>query len=269
MNILFNAQSLNPPLTGIGNYTYQLMRHLRHLDDIEDIECFDGPSFYSLEEALARCEPSATTLSRIPATPAWPRLRSLLRRVPLAYQTRAWLQGLQLRRKTARLQNYLYHEPNFILQPHKGPCVTTIHDLSFVHYPQYHPTERVSWMSSQLEKSLARADMIITPAELIRQELINDYGIPGEKIRAIYHGVLDCFQPQTAEQTRSVLERHGLQHGHYLLFVATLEPRKGIDVLLDAWSSLPEALRQEWPLVLAGAPGWKNQPLLDLSLIPL
>ena len=58
-----------------------------------------------------------------------------------------------------------------------------------------------------------------------------------------------------------MLQRYGLVHGRYLLFVGTLEPRKGVDTLLDAWQALPVEVQREYPLVLAGASGWKN---LDL-----
>ncbi|MEZ5503748.1 MAG: glycosyltransferase [Halioglobus sp.] len=60
-----------------------------------------------------------------------------------------------------------------------------------------------------------------------------------------------------------MLSRYGLTHQQYVLLVATLEPRKGIDVLLNAWSLLPEALRRAFPLVLTGSSGWRNQALRD------
>ncbi|WP_226688125.1 hypothetical protein [Stutzerimonas stutzeri] len=46
---------------------------------------------------------------------------------------------------TLRRRDYLYHEPSFILKAHCGPCIATIHDLSFIRYPQLHPPQRVEW----------------------------------------------------------------------------------------------------------------------------
>lgn len=261
MNILLNTESLHPPLTGIGNYTLNLLEQLRQLDGIEHIECFSGAQFFSAEEALARCQNDSQKQDQHPEPQLPSRLRGWLRRIPLAYRARAWLRDVQLSRHSARRQRFLYHEPNFILKAHEGPCVATIHDLSFIHYPQYHPAERVAWIGGQLPKTLARADFLITPSELIRQELIQQHQVPPERVRSIYLGASECFHPQSSEQTHSVMQRYGLTHGAYLLFVASLEPRKGIDVLLDAWCQLPEAMQRQWPLVLAGAPGWQNHGL--------
>jgi alpha-1,3-rhamnosyl/mannosyltransferase len=59
----------------------------------------------------------------------------------------------------------------------------------------------------------------------------------------------------------SVLARLGLVHGGYTLYAGTIEPRKNIEVLLDAYSVLPDAIRQRWPLVLAGYHGWQSEQL--------
>lgn len=264
MNLLLNTESLTPPLTGIGNYTFNLLEQLSILKQIDNIECFSGQHFSSASETLARCQMASATPTEQENTSAImqrSRLRALIRRIPFAYRARALLHNYHLRRREQHRHSFVYHEPNFILKEHDGPSVATIHDLSFIHYPEHHPIERVSWMTSQLPATLKRADFLITPSELIRQELIGDLGVSPEKVRSIYLGAADCFRPYTPEETRTLLQRHNLQHGQYVLFVASLEPRKGVDILLDAWSSLPEALRRAYPLVLAGAPGWKNQEL--------
>lgn len=264
MNLLLNTESLTPPLTGIGNYTLNLLEQLSALEQINSIECFSGQHFSSASETLARCLAANKAQPGQDNTPTLmqrSRLRALLRRIPFAYRARALFHDYRLQRREQVRRNCVYHEPNFILKAHEGPCVATIHDLSFLHHPQHHPIERVTWMTGQLPKTLARADMLITPSEMIRQELIGDMGVPADKVRSIYLGAAECFRPHTIEETRALLHRHDLQHGQYVLFVASLEPRKGIDTLLDAWSSLPEVLRRSYPLVLAGAPGWKNQDL--------
>lgn len=260
MNILLNTESLHPPLTGIGNYTLNLIEQLNRLEAIDHLECFSGTQFFTAQEAIVHCR-TAQPQTQHTQPSQTSRLRALARRIPFAYQARAWLRNWQLRRHAAQCQRFLYHEPNFILKNHEGPCVATIHDLSFIHYPQYHPAERVAWIGGQLPKTLRRADFLITPSELIRQELIQHHNVPEHRVRSIYLGAAECFQPRTAAQTHDVLKKYALTHGNYLLFVASLEPRKGIDVLLDAWCRLPKALQQQWPLVLAGAPGWQNAGL--------
>ncbi|VVO30007.1 glycosyltransferase family 4 protein [Pseudomonas fluorescens] len=259
MKLLLNTESLIPPVTGIGNYTFNLLEQLQ-AEDIETIDCFSGSRFYSAEQALANCV-NASALYQPKSSESY--LRSMLRSSTLAYRAREMLRDAQLRMRTRQLRDHLYHEPNFILKTHAGPSVSTIHDLSFIHHPKLHPRKRVEWLGTQLPKTLKRADFLITPSNVIRDELISDFGVNPDKIRAVYLGASEAYRPQTAEQTQPTLERYGLQHGHYVLFVGTLEPRKGINTLLDAWSRLPQSLREEFPLVLAGAPGWQNQALAN------
>lgn len=266
MKLLIGTESLIPPITGIGNYTLNLLQQFSLSEDISHIECFSGNSFFSAEEALARVHAQSekdTDQKRLPVAARKGDLRSLIRRLPFAYRVRAAIQNIQLNARRRRQQSYIYHEPNFILKAHDGPCVATIHDLSFMHYPQFHPAERVSWMTSQLPKTLKRADFLITPSELVRQELMGEMGVPAHKVRRIYLGAASDYRPRTADETEALMSSLRLKHGKYVLFVASLEPRKGINHLLDAWTSLPKDLREEYPLVLAGAPGWKNETLQD------
>lgn len=263
MKVLINTESLNPPLTGIGNYTFNLIEQLQQCE-IKKIQCFSGTTYRSPEDALSACVSASENYINNKPQPAIhhePRVRNFLRGVPFAYRLREYLRNRQLKRHEQELRSYVYHEPNFILKAHAGPCVATVHDLSFIHYPQFHPKARVDWMTSQLPATLKQADYIITVSNLVRQELISDFGMPEDRVRAIYLGAPEGYAPLDAQQTASVMQRHGLRHGEYVLFVGSLEPRKGIDLLLEAWSRLPEALYKAFPLVLAGAPGWNNEAI--------
>ncbi|MGJ7548702.1 glycosyltransferase family 4 protein [Pseudomonas alloputida] len=268
MKLLFNAQSLIPPLTGIGNYTYNLLEQLL-VEDVDVIDCFLGARFYSGEQALANCrEASAryackegggekTSLRQQVEM----HVREVLKRWTFTYRAREVLLDARRLYRAGGRRNYLYHEPNFILRPHPGPSVATIHDLSFLHHPQFHPRNRVEWLTAKLPQTLKRADFLITDSDLIRDELIGDFGVSPSRIRTVYLGASASYRPQTSEQAMPMLQRHGLQYGRYVLFVGTLEPRKGVDTLIESWCRLPKAMRDEYPLVLAGAPGWHNQIL--------
>ncbi|WP_219064073.1 glycosyltransferase family 1 protein [Pseudomonas sp. UMAB-08] len=266
MKLLINIESLIPPLTGIGNYTFNLIEQLQD-EEIETIECFIGSTYYSAEQALTNCISASTQYmhrdedTTTPSTPS--QLRALLRSWTFAYRVREMLRATQLRMDANRFRNHVYHETNFMLKAYASPSVATIHDLSFIHYPQFHPQKRVEWLSAQLPKTLRRADYLITDSDIIRDELIDDFGVSADRVRTVYLGASETYRPQTAEQTRLTLELYGLQHGRYILFVGTLEPRKGVDTLLDAWCRLPPVLRKRYPLVLAGAPGWQNKDLGD------
>lgn len=260
MKLLLSTESLIPPLTGIGNYTLNLLRELHGLAAIEQIGCFTGDTLATAAEVLAASHDGLPGEGQAETPRA--RLRKLVRGLPLAYRAHAALRNARFRLAARAKRDFIYHEPNFILKDHDGPCVTTIHDLSVIRFPQFHPVERVAWQTRELQRSLKRADFIITPSELVRQELIEHFNVPAERVQSIYLGADERFFPRTAEQTQAVLARHGLRHGHYVTFVGTIEPRKGVGLLLKAWMQLPVSLRRAYPLVIAGASGWRNDELM-------
>ena len=257
MKLLINTESLIPPITGIGTYTLNLLKQYSREGNFETIECFSGHRFSNAKQAIEQSENTA----HYKPVKGRGRVNKLLRSSIMAYRTREILRNTLLRLKSTQLKGFVYHEPNFILKHHKGPAVATIHDLSFISHPQYHPAKRVAWLTSELPKTLARADMLITDSEQVRRELIEVYAVDEKKVRAIHLGASARYAPQTAAQTQATMDRYGLKHGQYLLFVGTLEPRKGVNTLLESWANLPADLKQAFPLVLAGAPGWGNKIL--------
>ncbi|WLH28596.1 glycosyltransferase family 4 protein [Pseudomonas canadensis] len=261
MNVLMGAESLRPPLTGIGNYTLNLLREYSRVPDVGATCCFDGHRFLPAADLLAGLDsasaPSGGTRSGVLGY-----LRRTLRAAPLAYQLKSMVSNTRFKQGAQRCRNFVYHEPNFILRPHDGPSVTTVHDLSFIRHPEFHPAERVAWLSRQLPKTLARADFVITDSEVVRRELISQFNIPSARVRAIYLGADERFMPRSAQQSEAVLAKYGLVHGAYLAYVGTIEPRKGLSILLDAWQRLSADVRRAWPLVIAGAPGWLNADLM-------
>ena len=275
INCLFNAESVKPPLTGIGRYTWELMAALNKNSDVSSIGCFTGtnvvgysPVSVSLSEqsASVSTEASGEHPNQAPAIKALvkralPLIKATVRAIPGTYQLRSrWLN--RTFKRLAKSGWGIYHEPNFILKPFSGLCVTTIHDLSFIHYPQYHPRERVEWLTRELPKTLKRADAIITDSQLVKAELIAHFAVPEEKITPIYLAANTEFKPRPLEQLAQVMKHHQLDVGKYVLCVCTIEPRKGIDSLLNAWEKLPKDQRNEHQLVLVGATGWQNRNLL-------
>src|SRR5690606_19524579 len=111
-------------------------------------------------------------------------------------------------------------------------------------------------IGGRLQWAVEEADAIITVSEFVREEVTEILGVPADKVTAIHNGVDTVFQPKDASQTDASLSRIGLRHEGYVLAVGTLEPRKNLARLCRAYRALPEAVRQEYPLVLAGMKGW-------------
>jgi alpha-1,3-rhamnosyl/mannosyltransferase len=116
-------------------------------------------------------------------------------------------------------------------------------------------------MHKEITLTLKRADMLITDSEYTRQEVASYFGWPLERIRAVPLASSPDFRPRALDELHMVLVRYGLKAGGYCLHVGTIEPRKNLDVLLDAYALLPQSVRQQWPLVLVGYSGWRSEKL--------
>lgn len=264
MKVLINGQSLQAPLTGIGNYTRHLLQALQQLPSVSAVDCFFANQFFTAQHVLEQLQGedadfvSRTAVQQAPVQS----VKQLMRGVPLAYSARDWWLNRRFLQQAKQKKYHVYHEPNFILKDYGGPSIATVHDLSFIYYPEHHPAERVRWLQRKLPESLARADRILTDSERVKQELLQEYNVPAHKVQAIHLGVSERFRPQSLSHCADTLAAWRLRYKSYVLFVGTIEPRKGIATLLAAWLNLPKELQNEFPLVIAGAPGWKNTALL-------
>ena len=155
----------------------------------------------------------------------------------------------------------LYHAPNFLPLAFSGPTIITVHDLSFLRYPETHPAERVRVMDRRVPKAIASCDYVLVDSEFVRREVLDVYGPPPEKVVTTYLGVSERFRAMTPEETNTVLARHGLEHGNYVLSVGTLEPRKNLTGTLEAFARLPGPLQKRCPLALVGMVGWHMEQL--------
>jgi alpha-1,3-rhamnosyl/mannosyltransferase len=158
----------------------------------------------------------------------------------------------------------LYHEPNFLAFKFKGPTVLTVHDLSWIRYPETHPKDRIAMMDRYFIPSLERAQKIITDSEFIKTEIVSTFNISPEKIQSIGLGVENDFKPKLSTETASTLNKHGLGFKNYILALGTLEPRKNLQLALESFISLPQTIRKQYPLVLVGMLGWKTSSLEKL-----
>jgi alpha-1,3-rhamnosyl/mannosyltransferase len=111
-------------------------------------------------------------------------------------------------------------------------------------------------MNRFFERGIKRANHIITDADFIRQEFIQHFNYPADRVTAIPLGVSKSFSSYSQEETSVTLLKNNLKHGEYILAVGTLEPRKNLNVAIDAFLLLPKDLRQQYPLVIAGSKGW-------------
>lgn len=237
MRITLCIDALEPQLSGIGRYTWELCRGLERQPEISQLQ------FYSRHSLVEN--PSTLLSDHEGAVPRRGRIRRVMRR---------WRAGRSLKRN-------LVHGPNYLLpvQVHGG--VITVHDLSVILYPDMHPASRLKAFDLLFASSLDRAGQVITDTETIRQEVMQTFSVPADRISVAPLGVDRRFRQRNPSELAAILAPWGLQPGGYGLCVAALEPRKKIAELIEAWGRLHPAMRTRFPLVLAGTVGWRNEHL--------
>ncbi len=219
---------------GVHQYIYHLLRHLDGADQALHYTVLLGDARLSVPEGMAL---------RVQRT-RWPTSRAPIRIV--------WEQTVQpgvLRRIGADL----LHAPAFV-GPLWSPCpfVVTIHDLSFIRFPHlFRPANRL-YLTVMTRLSARRAKRLIAVSAHAAAETIQLLGVPAERVDVVYHGVDPAFRPLPAPSVADFKQRRGLPE-RFVLFVGTLEPRKNLVRLVEAFARVQEPGVQ---LVLAGGKGW-------------
>ena len=193
--------------------------------------------------------------------PKHPKLAKLINRPPVTTLFRS-INTVRRRRALRSLRDHIFHGTNYSIPAFPGPTIATIHDLSVLKWPEFHPPDRVRYIEKAMKQTLSRADRLITDSEFTRREVAATLSWPLDRIDAIHLRVREQFRPRHEYEIENTLKRYSLRYQGYSLYSGTIEPRKNLSTLLDAYQLLPETDRKQWPLVLCGDPGWHSQELL-------
>jgi len=245
-----DVASLWEPLTGVGWYLYLLLQELADADDLR-IRLFPPTVVASddLPDAVVPLpEGPAIRVVRLEVPPD---------RVVCAGATIRFLRRIEPLLR-AIIGSRVLFAPNFYLPKkfalNRAPQVATVHDLGSVQVPWTLSDDTFEALSSRLQRSLASATRLITVSESVRAELLADgYPYP-DRVQAIHHGpgLLSTIEP-------GPLPNH--IPARFALHVGTLEPRKNIDTLIEAWSILFDTIVDAPALILCGKFGWKSDEI--------
>ncbi|WP_426189533.1 glycosyltransferase family 4 protein [Massilia sp. DWR3-1-1] len=153
----------------------------------------------------------------------------------------------------------IFHAPDYRLVRMDCPQVASLHDALPISHPEW-CNPRLRSLKNWLQRSASRkADHVIALSHFAVDELVSCFGIDPTRISVVPCGIDDDWQtPPDPAAVRATLAANGLRAG-YFLFVGTLQPRKNVDRLIDAWESLPAAIRAAHQLVLVGAAGARSE----------
>ena len=219
-------------LGGIRTYARGLISGLEALDSEHEVIVFSG-----------RGVPRGTLTRRF-------------REVGLRTPSQHPLERLALSGELVRHRLDVLHSLDYI-PPYHGARrhVITVHDLAFLRFPQFLTHNSRRFYNSQITGAVRRADHILTVSETTRADLIELLGVDAGKISIQVEGVDDDFRPLPAEFKEETLRRIGLPSS-YFLFVGTLEPRKNIPGLLEAYRLFRDQVADPPSLVIVGRRGW-------------
>ena len=167
--------------------------------------------------------------------------------------TRAWDHGLV----RAPSDVDLVHAVSLAtLEPGTAPLVVTVHDLLWRRIPEAYPARGRRWHEAALARALLRADRFIVPADVVADDLVGAGASP-DAITVIPMGS-DHLPTPDVDAAAAHLAALGV-HGPFLLCVGTLEPRKNLQRLVEAYGMIRDSLPEPWPLVMVGPSGWGEQ----------
>lgn len=144
----------------------------------------------------------------------------------------------------------------------RGPSVVTVHDLSFLRYPERLSRKRAFYLRFAVAQSARWATRVIAVSRNTGDDLVELAGVSPHKITVVYSGVQPGFRPLSDAQ--SPLTGAAFGGRPYILNVGTLEPRKNQDVLIRAYAHLRRRLGLPHVLAIVGARGWMYEPLFAL-----
>lgn len=233
---------------GIGRYTRELIHAAVALDPTRHYQLFYAAA------GLPTNSPYIADLQRLCAT--YPHVQA--RPIPLTPRqlTISWQRlrlPLLVEWFTGRLD--LVHAPDFVLPPTRARTLLTVHDLTFLVRPECFAPALQTYLRRTVPRSLKRADLVLVDSHASQHDLERLLGVQPERIALVYPGVdTKRFRPLPQPEIELVRQRLGLPAA-FLFFVGTLEPRKNIPRLIQAFAQLAPRY-PDLQLVIAGRKGW-------------
>jgi len=157
----------------------------------------------------------------------------------------------------------LFHATEHLLpRLTRARSVFTLHDVAYLLFPQYHLLQNRLYLTLMMPRFLARADCVIAVSEATRRDALRFYRLNPEKVVVIPEGVESRFRPEPdPARLAAVRQRYALPE-RFILCVGTIEPRKNLPTLLEAYAAL-RPHHSRLGLVIAGGKGWLYQSFFE------
>lgn len=153
--------------------------------------------------------------------------------------------------------------PNFATWPtiHSEHTATVIHDLTYIYFPEVVEKNNLAHLKRVVPRSIKNADFIITVSESVKAELIKELGLSPDKCIVTPIPPSESFSREVPEnELVAVKQKYKINpNKQYIYFIGTFEPRKNLKTLIEAYTLLPQEVKDSYSLILAGGKGWQNE----------
>jgi len=238
LRIAFDGTALRPGRTGVGYYTEHLLHHLAQIASNDELIVVSNRAI----DTTAPLPPRV----RI-ATPA--------RQVPRL----VWMQTLAVTGLREVGADVVHFTNGMVPLLSPVPTVVTIHDMSLRLYPRYHPPRRVLLNRPLVDMAARRADAIIAPSESARRDIVRFYGLAPGRVHVVHEAAAPSFQRVTDPVELERVRRKYHLDERIILYVGTIEPRKNLPKLIDAFAAQRKAGALTHQLVCVGPYGWLSR----------
>jgi glycosyltransferase involved in cell wall biosynthesis len=237
---------------GVGYYTYNLVKNLAKIDKINNYILY--PFYYYIfhpEFKEAFCPEQKNFKLNL----EWLSKKTI---------TKLWFSN-KIPKEWFFPKVDVLHSTTFCV-PTKGykKIIATIYDVSFLTHPEFHIEENIAHCFKGTSDAVKHADKIIAISRNTKNDLIKYFNCDPAKIAVTYLGANKRFVPINDKyQTETIKKKYGIKN-KYIFNLGSIEPRKNISGLIEAYAMLPNELKNEYDLVIAGGKGWKNSGIYNM-----
>ncbi|GAB3444450.1 glycosyltransferase family 1 protein [Phycicoccus ginsengisoli] len=255
IRVLVDASALPAQRGGVGRYVDEVVRGLARLDDEVLVVAQER------DAELYRSMVGPTRTLVVPRWAAHPALRLVWEQIGLPFLVR--------RHRPDVLHSPHYTLPLAVVGRRAPARVVTMHDATFFSHPEVHGPVKSRFFRAWIRVSSRLADAVVVPSRATAGEVVAHAGADAGRIRVVPHGVdLERFRPASAAEVEAAREWLGTGDTPYLLFLGTIEPRKNVPALVDAYVLACEGRPDPPVLVLAGARGWEDRLEHAVARVP-
>ncbi len=245
MRILIDTTTLISPKSGVGHYTSKISSAL--LSDKNFETSFFTSNFFhkNLKDIHSKKENFF--------------LRQLNKNINIKHLIR-----------NKRINNYIknnnieiFHQPNFITYNLAIKNISTVHDLAWVHYPQFFHKNELKYFELYFEKSLKYSNKIIVHSNFIKNDLCKLFNISKNQIHVVYEDLRTNLKKLSENECHKFLNNFKLKFKSFFLVINTLELRKNFDFILNIYQKLDNSIKDKFPLIIFGMKGRHADEILN------